>query len=735
MARPDRLLIVSNRLPIAIRLEEGHVRLVNASGGLATGLRGCHEQSDGAWLGWPGDMSRLTPPQVRDLGQRLQAQRIVPVELSMAEVRRYYEEFSNGVLWPLFHYLLDRIPVGANGWTTYQQVNAKFADAIVRHYQPGTMIWVHDYQLMLVPRLVRERLPDARIGFFLHIPFPSPDVFRILPWREDIMRGLLGADLIGFHTFSYQRHFADALLQLLGLECSVDRTVVDGREVRLGVFPMGVDVGAFERLAADPGAQAEAEAIRAEAGGRQILLGVDRLDYTKGIPRRLLAIERLLEAGPAWRDHLRFIQLAVPSRTKIEMYKGFRREVEETVGRINGTYGTVGSVPIHYLYRSVSPRRLVAMYRAADVMVVTPVRDGMNLVAKEFVASRTDGDGVLVLSELAGAAAELGEALLVNPYDVDGMAATLEHALTMDAAERSTRMRNLRGRVVAQDIHRWTASFLEALREIAPVAPARTLRPTSPEGVEALAERLRHATHLVLLLDYDGALVRRPNAPGLAPPDQALMQLLARLAARPATAVHLMSGRRRETLEGWFGRLPVGLWAEHGLWFRPGLGGPWRCLEEVSSEWVARVRPMLEQYTRSTPGSLIEERSASIAWHHGMADPESGSIQARGLRAALGQAVANLPVEIVEDGRAIELRPYGIHRGRIVERILAAAPPPATMVAAGSARVDEEAFCVLPASGVAIHVGAGASKAAYRLADHVAMRALLRRLLGDAGEP
>ena len=730
MARPDRLLIVSNRLPITVRLEDGNVRVINSSGGVATGLRGCHERSAGAWLGWPGDLARLSPAQRKDLDRKLASQRIVPVELSASEVRRYYEGFSNGVLWPLLHYLLDRIPIGASDWDAYREVNAKFADAIVRHYQPGTLVWVHDYQLMLVPGLVRERLPEARIGFFLHIPFPSPDVFRILPWREDILRGILGADLVGFHTFSYQRHFADALLHLLGLESSVDRAVIGGREVRLGVFPMGVDVESFERLGNDPGVQAEADAIRRDAAGRQILLGVDRLDYTKGIPRRLLAVERLLETEPAWRDRIRFIQLSVPSRTKIEMYQGFRREVEETVGRINGAFGTVGSVPIHYLYRSVSPRRLVALYRAADVMVVTPVRDGMNLVAKEFVASRTDGDGVLVLSELAGASAELGEALIVNPYDVNGMAATLRRALTMDAAERTTRMRNLRERVVAQDIHRWARQFLDTLRQCAAATPVRALRPTSPERMDDLQARLRHATRLVLLLDYDGTLVAMPSAPGLLPPDPDLIDLLAALAARPRTLVHLVSGRRPETLERWFGPMGIVLWAEDGLWRRAGADEPWEQMENVSSEWVARVRPMLEQYTRSTPGSLIEERSASIAWHHRMADPEYGSIQARDLRSVLGQAMSNMPVEIVEENKAIALRPHGVTRGRVVERILKNLPKPATIAAFGNDRVDEDMFRALPSSSVAVHVGLAASQAGYRLPDHLAVRAFLRGLVG-----
>ncbi len=467
-----RLLIVSNRLPVTAGVAGGQVHLSDAGGGLATGLGGWHGQADTLWIGWPGDVSKADASLQEELQRRLREQRVEPVFLTAAEVERYYDGFSNRVLWPLFHYQVDRVPVDASGWESYYRVNQKFAEHVARVYQEGDAIWVHDYQLMLLPGLLRERLPDAPVGFFLHIPFPSSDVFRVLPWRREILSGLLGADLIGFHTLTYLSHFTASLFRVEGIKSRGDRVDTDGRTVRLGVFPMSVDAGAFEALACDPEVIADAQAIRADAGGRRILLGVDRLDYTKGIPRRLLALERLFIREPALRDAIRYIQIAVPSREKVDSYQVFRREVEEAVGRFNGGSATIRSTPIHYMHQSVTRRQLVALYSAADVMIVTPLRDGMNLVAKEFVASRPDGDGVLILSEFAGAADELRDAVVVNPYDVEALRLAIRQSLSMSEDERRQRMRKLRTSVIEHDVHKWAGEFIEQLVPSAATATA-----------------------------------------------------------------------------------------------------------------------------------------------------------------------------------------------------------------------------------------------------------------------
>jgi trehalose 6-phosphate synthase/phosphatase len=724
----DRLLIVSNRLPVSARTTADGIRTVDSGGGLATGLRPWHARSRGVWLGWPGDVSGATVAQRDAFDGRLYERGIVPVHLSGDQVAGYYHGFANRVLWPLFHYLIDRVPVGATGWEAYRDANAVFADAVAREYRPNDTIWIHDYQLMLLPALLRDRLPHARIGFFLHIPFPSSEVFRILPWRREILGGLLGADLVGFHTFAYMRHFMTSLLHIDGVEADLDRVRIGGREVKLGVFPMGVDAAAFADLAADPEIRARVESIRRDADGRRIVLGVDRLDYTKGIPRRLEALESLLARDPALRDGMRYIQIAVPSRGEVDSYQQFRRDVEERVGHINGMYGTLRSLPVHYVHGSVSTRDLVALYCAADVMLVTPLRDGMNLVAKEFVASRVDDDGVLVLSEFAGAAAELNGAMNVNPYDIEAVADSIRRALTMSVEERRGRMRTLRRRVLEHDVHAWAGAFVQQLRMLCPLEHATAERRAPLSLTTTLAEA-RRTLRLRLLLDYDGTLVPFARSPELAAPDDELLILLERLAASRGVKVDIVSGRPRETLERWFGGLPLSLWGEHGFWHRSGPREPWEAAAAVAPRWMERVKPILEQFAASTPGSHLEIKTASLAWHYRGAPREFGARQAHELRLLLGDILSNQPLEVVEGKRVIEVRLRGVSKGVMARRVEAEAGAGTLIVAIGDDRTDEELFRALPSSSVTVAIGRSSTAAAFHLDDHRAVRQILRALV------
>jgi trehalose 6-phosphate synthase/phosphatase len=722
---PRRVLIVSNRLPITVQVDDDQVLVSAASGGLATGLRQYHERSSGVWIGWPGVTQDLAPSQRERVDRELAERGILPLYLTDAEVREYYEDFSNGVLWPVFHYLLERIPLSPTTWHTYERVNERFADLVVAQYQSGDMIWVHDYQLLLLPGLLRRRLPDARIGFFLHIPFPADEVFRILPWRREILEGLLGADLVGFHTYAYVHHFAAALGYLSGIEPEEDRVWLEQRQVRFGVFPMGIDAEAFRQLSVSSAVQEELAAIRRDVGDRRLLLGVDRLDYTKGLRQRLVAFERLLQDDPSLRDGLRLIQVAVPSRDAVPSYQEFRRELEEMIGRINGTYGTVTSVPIHYLHQSVSSERLVALYRAADVMLVTPLRDGMNLVAKEYVASRVDDDGVLVLSEFAGAAEELHEAVSVNAYDVGDLTAKMQVALAMAPAERSARMSAMRRWLMAHDVHRWANDFVRALEQ----ETGTDQRPTAAALDETLGH-LRAASVLAILLDYDGTLVPIANTPNQALPDSDLISLLGALGRRPNTIVQMVSGRARDTLDTWFGALPIGLWAEHGVWFREGNADEWESTLTVPCcDWMPEVHAIMEEFSAATPGAFVEEKQASITWHYRQAARRYGRVQARELRLVLSKAMVDRPIEIMEGKRVLEVRARGASKAAVVQRLLSRDTPPAAILAVGDDRTDEELFAALPPSAVAVHVGSGASLAGLRLHDPVATRKFLRALL------
>lgn len=726
-----RLLLVSNRLPITVRNDRGPLQVTRSTGGLATGLRGVHATPDTLWVGWPGDTARMSDGQRAELTRLLDTARLHAVPLSPSEVSAYYDGFSNGVLWPLFHYLLDRVPLEATTYDTWRRVNERFADIVADLVTGDDIAWVHDYHLCLVPSMLRARRPDLRIGFFLHIPFPAAELYRTLAWRRPVLEGLLGADVVGFHTAACRRHFADAAALILGHRIErapraehAQTLRVGARAVRLVVAPMGVDVTALEHLARSPTVSAAAADLREP--GTRLLLGVDRLDYTKGIPRRLLAFERLLERSPALRGHVRMLQVAVPSRERVDAYRHIRRSVEEHVGRINGLYTQGSTVPVHYVYRSLTEEQVVAHYRAADVMLVTPLRDGMNLVAKEFVAARDDLDGVLVLSELAGAAAELDAALLVNPYDVAAQADAVARALTMPEAERRLRMHTLRTRVRHNDVRAWANGFLAHLR----AAPARPS--PEPTRLDLAVATVRAAPRRLLLLDYDGTLVPFAPTPPQAAPDAELLELLRALARVPGTDLHIVSGRRRTDLQRWFGELPIGLHAEHGLWSRWPHRSRWEMRPLPLADWKAAVRPGLESWCARIPGALLEEKTASLAFHY----RESGLLALpEALRAELEEHTRWLPVDLIAGSRVLELRARGTDKGVIVQALRARGALGEAILAMGDDRTDADLLGALPPEAVTVQVGDVPLPARWRVSDPKEARALLGTLLVGAAVP
>ncbi|MDX8036843.1 trehalose-6-phosphate synthase [Lentzea sp. BCCO 10_0856] len=461
-------VVVANRLPVDLeRLPDGTERWKHSPGGLVSALEPFLRSHSGAWVGWPGVSDAVVSP-FEDDGLLLH-----PVELSAKEVEDYYEGFSNGTLWPLYHDVVAQPAFHRHWWNSYVRVNQRFADATAKVAAQGATVWVQDYQLQLVPAMLREQRPDLKIGFFLHIPFPPVELFMQLPWRTEIIRGLLGADLVGFHRPGGAQNFLWLARRLVGLEPSRGtvgvRTrpgvvQVGDRTVRVGAFPISIDSAGLDAVARRKETQARAKQIRADLGNpKRILLGVDRLDYTKGIDVRIRALYELIADGRVDPEDVTMVQLATPSRERVDHYKTMRQDIEQSVGRINGEFGRVGKPVVHYLHQSVNREELVAFMSAADVMVVTPVRDGMNLVCKEYVACRYDLGGALVLSEFAGAAAELTSAFLVNPHDLDGVKNALQAALDIDPAEGRRRMRALRRQVLTHDVDRWARSFLEAL--------------------------------------------------------------------------------------------------------------------------------------------------------------------------------------------------------------------------------------------------------------------------------
>ena len=454
-------VVVANRLPVDLeKLPDGSRRWKRSPGGLVTALEPMLRSRDGAWVGWPGLADADVEPLVED------DLHLHPVRLSAQEVEEYYEGFSNGTLWPLYHDVVAPPAFHRHWWQTYVRVNQRFAEVVAKVAAPNATVWVQDYQLQLLPAQLRELRPDLRIGFFLHIPFPPTELFMQLPWRRRIVEGLLGADLVGFHTPGGARNFRWLATHLAGASAGHGRTevVVSGRTVKLGAFPISIDSGNLDRLSRSAEVLERAKQIRSDLGDPQrVVLGVDRLDYTKGIDVRLRAFEELLAEGRIDPEDTVMIQLATPSRERVDHYQKMRNDIEQAVGRINGEYARVGHPAVHYLHQSLPRDELVAFFVAADAMLVTPLRDGMNLVAKEYVACRHDNGGALVLSEFAGAALELKDALLVNPHDTDGVKDRLYSALTLDRDEGRRRMRAMRRQVMSHDVDRWARSFLDAL--------------------------------------------------------------------------------------------------------------------------------------------------------------------------------------------------------------------------------------------------------------------------------
>ena len=479
--------------------------------------------------------------------------------------------FCNRTLWPLFHYFTTLARFEEEHWKEYQRVNRAFASALAEVLQPDDILWIHDYHLLLLPRLVRERFPHMPIGFFLHIPFPSYEVFRLLPrpWRAEIIEGLLGASLIGFHTHDYTRDFLTSVLRTAGYEHHLGDLTLGDRVVKVDTFPMGIDFARFAEMAATAETESRVAELRRNFQGRKVIFSVDRLDYTKGILNRLHGYDLFLKRHPEWHGKVVLIVSVAPSRIGVRSYQAMKQEMEETVGRIVGAHGNVNWTPLIYQFRNLSVEEIVPLYRLCDVALVTPLRDGMNLVAKEFIASRPDQTGVLILSEMAGASKEMGEALLINPFHLDDFARALEQALTMPVEEQARRNQFLQDRLRRYDVNRWADDFVQALLATQQTEAARSARLLTGKVSCALLKHYRSAASRILFLDYDGTLVPFASSPRLARPDSELLELLSRLGADARNDVVIVSGRSRRDLEEWFGGLPVALVAEHGIWLRP----------------------------------------------------------------------------------------------------------------------------------------------------------------------
>lgn len=725
----SKLIFVSNRLPVTVKKNETEFEYHKSIGGLATGLKSYHEQGDSIWAGWPGiSQDQLQEGDERELEQELRENyNCLPIFLSDEEIDQYYHGFCNDTIWPLFHYFSTTANYRVETWEAYKQVNQKFFDAIDPVIEPNDTIWIHDYQLMLLPQMIREKYPDARIGFFLHIPFPSFEIYRLLIWREEILRGLLGANLIGFHTYDYVRHFLSTVRRILGKENSMNKIQYESHCVRVDAFPMGIDYDYFSKSHDRDNLSDELNGFIESTKQVQNILSIDRLDYTKGIPERIRAFKQFLANYPEYREKVRLNLIVAPSRVEVETYDSLKREIEKLVSEVNGRFGTVNWMPVWFFFRTFSQDDLIAFYRHSDVLLVTPLRDGMNLVAKEYVASRTDYKGMLVLSETAGAASELGEAVIVNANDYGKIAQGLKTALDMPDHEKIERNKMIHRRLSRYNVKFWADEFLNALQDTA-VEPVQTKPLLDLADSSAIIKAYRSSEHRVLFLDYDGTLVGFKPTPDQAKPDEELRRILAELAKDPNNTVVVITGRDRGIIEKWLGDLNIVLIASHGLWLRR-TDGDWIKTVNVDNDWKDSIRHILEMYTDRMPGSLIEEKEYSLAWHYRQCEPDVITLKRDELREALIAITQSMTIGVLEGNKVLEVKDSRINKGHGAHQLLNGEPYD-FILGVGDDHTDEDLFTALPKEAYSIKIGPGATAANYQMKSFKEMRKLLKKLAG-----
>ncbi len=724
----SRLLIASNRLPVSVVKRAEDVHFQPSVGGLATGLSSCGRSRQNRWVGWPGvAKDKLSQKNKKKIISTLNEQNCHCVFLSTKDVQDFYHGFCNKTIWPLFHYFPLYTVYEQRYWRAYKKVNEDFCDAIVKIAEPDDCIWVHDYHLMLLPEMLRKKLPKAQIGFFLHIPFPSFEMFRLLPWRKEMLKGLLGADLIGFHTYDYVRHFLSSTTRIVGVDHSMGALVAGNRVVKVDAFPMGIDYDKYSGAVEDPNVKKIKTTIHKKVGDKKIIISIDRLDYTKGIIQRLEAFDLFLSQNPEYKGKVTLILVAVPSRTGVEDYRELRKQLEWLVGRVNGEHGTIGWVPVWYLYRFLPFERIVALYSAADVALVTPLRDGMNLIAKEFVAAKTDGRGVLILSEMAGAASELGEAIIVNANNKQEIIDAIKNALETSVEEQKKRNKLMQARLSRYSVTRWGNDFLDTLSDVKETQRELSVRKLAKPVREKLIGRYRSSAKRLFLLDYDGTLVSFAGKPDEAGPDKELRSLLKTLASEPRNEVVIISGRDKKTLDYWLHDTNTSLIAEHGAWIKE-QGGDWHVIEPLLNDWKDTIKPILEVYSDRTPGSSVEEKDFSLVWHYRRADSELAALRIQELRDAVLNLTENLDIGVFEGSKILEVKNIGVSKGHAAERWLAKKKW-GFVLAAGDDYTDEDMFAILPETAYSVKVGYGISKAGFSVESVEGLRLLLEQLV------
>jgi trehalose 6-phosphate synthase/phosphatase len=717
-----RLIIISSRLPFSLDKEGDKISLRQSSGGLVSAIKSYFENSaaqrgdltEKMWLG-VADFPREDWDQVGATHAAEQDFSVVPVFVDKDLYDNYYNGFANSVIWPLFHYFSSLAIYESQYFDAYMKVNQLFAEKIVPILEPGDQVWIHDYQLMLLPQLLRQKKPEATIGFFLHIPFPSYEIFRLLPteWKKTLLHGVMGADLIGFHTYDYVQHFLQSVKMLLGVDNYFHNLQYQDRLIRIDLFPIGIDYNKFHLAASDPEVEQIRDKIRRNMEDKKIIFSVDRLDYTKGLMHRLNGFEYFLERYPEWKEKMVFILNIVPSRSNIPAYNDWKKMIEEKIGTINGKFSTISWQPVLYRYNHLSFNELVALYQAADVALITPLRDGMNLVAKEYVASCTAGRGVLILSELAGAASELNEAILVNPTDTSDVASSITRALAMPLYEQRNRLALMQRRLQEYDVFKWVNDFMDQLVQVKQEQQKQKVKLLDDKTKAAIHKHYQRTKNRCLLLDYDGTLVPFSRIPSEAAPDNAVRELLTRLSSDPKNHVVIISGRDVGSLERWLGNMPLTLVAEHGASFKMRQGS-WQQQASVSDLWKDEIRRVMQLFVMRCAGSFVEEKTNTLVWHYRNTQTGLGFSRSRELLNTLSQLTQNTTLQVIDGNKVVEVRIGGFDKGSTALKIIGEQDPD-FILCMGDDTTDEDMFKAVAGEAYTIKVNNGASSAQYTI--------------------
>jgi len=732
-----RLFMISNRLPLQVIDNNGAKELTPISGGFDSGLKRFYESFDIKWIGRAGvNINEISENEKQDIDDKFRSENCIPIYFDQQLMGDFLEGFCENTIWPLFNYFTQISKFKHKQWDAYKKVNQMFADAISKYVTEDDILWIHDYHLMLLPSLIREKLPNISIGYFQHIPFPSFEIFRLLPWRMELLEGILGADLIGFHTYDYQRHFMSCVRRLLGHETFFNRIRLDERIVKIDAFPKGIDFEFFNSTAKELEQKTEKQEsdihkelieFKSKSEDRKIILSIDRLDYTKGIPDRIKAFKLFLKMHPEYIEKVSLFMFVSPSRENVGDYQDLKREMDELVGRINGQYGSIGWMPIWYFYRATDRMESIELYNNADIALITPTRDGMNLPAKEYIACRTDKTGVLILSEMAGASKEMGESVIVNPNNRTEVAEAIYQALNMPVSEQVKRNTILQKRLKIYNEERWANDFINGLDEVKKLQESNYTRKITNHVITNLVTKYQNSKNRIIFLDYDGTLTGFHKDPQMAMPDDELYSIIKNLTSDKNNTVVIISGRDKETLSKWFDSFSkLSFIAEHGVWNK-NPDTEWKMSGQIEKDWMEIIEPVLQNFVDRTPRSFIEYKNYSLVWHYRDSDPDMGQQRSWELKDDLKNYIANLNLEIMDGDKVIEIKNAGINKGKAaIDKI--GNTEFDFIIALGDDWTDEYTFNALPETAFTVKVGTKTTAAKYYIKDVQGVRGLLKQL-------